>query len=134
MSRYQSLGHAKTRIRYHLIFSTKYRAKCLEGIEDSIAAVIHSVAGDSDFTVHGLGVDRDHIHLVVSFRPNWSISQIVRRIKQLSTVRLWETESEHLRKFYWGDKKRLWTGGYFVETIGAVSEDKILDYVRNQGS
>lgn len=34
--RYESIAHAKTRLRYHIIFSTKYRRKCLTQIRDSI--------------------------------------------------------------------------------------------------
>ena len=38
-------------------------------------------------------------------------------------------------RFYWDNKKgKLWTNGYFCETVGDVSEDKILDYVENQGN
>ena len=33
---YLSLGHAKTHLRYHIIFSTKYRKKCLNQIHDSV--------------------------------------------------------------------------------------------------
>lgn len=133
MSKYQTFGHAKTRIRYHLIFSTKYRTRCLEDISDAVKDVFTTVEASSDFRLHAIGVDADHVHLVVSFRPNWSVAQIVRRLKQGSTHLLWETQEPHLRKFYWGAKKRLWTNGYFVETVGSVSEDKILDYVRDQG-
>ena len=71
---------------------------------------------------------------MVSFRPHWSLEQIVRRIKQLSTHLLWEKAPEHLGQFYWGTKRgRLWTGGYFAGTVGDVSEDKLLAYVENQG-
>ena len=39
MSRYQSLNHSKFRIKYHLIFSIKYRRSCFVGIEQSVEQV-----------------------------------------------------------------------------------------------
>lgn len=132
MTEYRTYGHAKTRLRYHLIFSTKYRTKCLIGIENAVHDALRKVEQNSDFRIHAAGVDQDHVHLVVSFKPNWSLTQIVRRLKQQSTHLLWEAETEHLQKFYWGSKRKLWTGGYFAETVGRVSEEKILDYVNNQ--
>ena len=134
MSRYQTFGHAKTHLRYHLIFSTKYRRKALAGIEDAVIESLRYVESKSNFRIHAIGIDQDHIHLVVSFKPNHSLTQIVRRIKQMSTRQLWETQAPHLRNHYWGTRVgKLWTGGYFAETIGPVSEDKILNYVKNQG-
>ena len=36
MEEYESIAHAKTRLRYHIIFSTKYRRKCLNEIKEEI--------------------------------------------------------------------------------------------------
>lgn len=44
---------------------------------------------------------------------------------------LWESEYHVLSKFYWG-KKKLWHGGYYADTVGRVSLDSIMDYVKNQ--
>lgn len=33
MSKYECFAHAKTKLRYHIIFSTKYRRKCLNYIQ-----------------------------------------------------------------------------------------------------
>ena len=38
-----------------------------------------------------------------------------------------------LKKFYWKKKRLLWTHGYFVSTVGHVSEDIVFDYIENQG-
>ena len=38
-----------------------------------------------------------------------------------------------MRQFYWTKKRRLWTSGYFVSTVGKVSEDTVFNYINNQG-
>lgn len=82
-----------------------------------------------------VGVDEDHVHFIVSAKPNMSASQVVSRVKQLTTRLLWQGYEEVLSHFYWENKKgKLWTNGYFCETVGNVSEDKMLEYVENQGS
>lgn len=132
MSRYQSLNHSKFRLRYHLIFSTKYRRKCLEGIEYEVESVFRGIADEFDFSVVEVGVDQDHVHVVVQSKPTIAPVQIVRRLKQLSTRRLWDRNFDHLSRFYWGSKQGsvVWSGGYFCESIGPVQEGAVLDYVK----
>lgn len=135
MSRYRSLNHSKFRIRYHLIFSTKYRRDCLVGIEDSVVQVFHKIGDISEFDVIEVGVDTNHVHLVVSSKPTLAPVDIVRRLKQISVYRLWKDNYDHLAKFFWGKRRgsTVWTGGYFCESIGPVQEGTILNYVKNQG-
>ena len=133
MTEYDTYSHAKTHLRYHVIFSTKYRAPVLAGIETSVYEVMRDIERDSDFRIIDMAVDQgNHIHLVLKFKPSLSIEQVVRRIKSWSTHRLWEAEHEQLRRHYWGSKRKLWTGGYFCSTIGAMSEDVVLSYVKAQ--
>ena len=69
----------------------------------------------------------------MKFKPSLSAEQVVRRLKSYSTYRLWEREAAHLKVFYW-KRRVLWAKGYFVGTVGAVSESVVLDYVRNQAA
>lgn len=133
MSKYKPYGSAKTRLGCHLIFSTKYRRKCLSGVEDSVREAFELAELRSEFKIVALGIDRNHAHLVITFKPAHSTPQVIRRLKQLTTKHLWDTEPEHLSNFYWGAKRgKLWTGGYFCETIGVNSESRVLEYVKNQ--
>lgn len=129
---YKSIAHAKTRLRYHVIFSTKYRRKCLEQIKDQVLDAFKYAEEKSDFKILIMNLENDHIHFLLRFKPSLSIEQVVRRMKQLSTWYLWQHHEAYLKKFFW-KKKQVWTGGYFISTIGDVSEDKILEYIKNQG-
>lgn len=131
--KYLTTAHCKHRLRYHVIFCTKYRRKCLNQIRDVILDSFKYAEEKSHFKIHFMEIDKDHIHFLISFPPKYSIEQTVRRMKQVSTNYAWNKESAYLKQFYWSKKKRLWTGGYFVSTIGEVSEKTIEHYIKNQG-
>ena len=130
---YKSIAHAKTSLRYHIIFSTKYRRKALTGIDSTIFEAFRMAESQSDFKILEMNTDKDHIHLLVTFKPALSIEQVVRRMKQLTTRYVWDREEAHLRRFYWKSNRVLWTNGYFCSTIGEVSEATVIEYIRNQG-
>lgn len=131
--KYETFSHAKTLIRYHIIFSTKYRRKCLDPIHDSVISAFREAESKSDFKILVMELDKDHIHLLIQFRPHYSIEQVVRRLKQLSTYYIWRDNEQWLKKFYWTGKHILWTHGYFASTIGDVSEKTLKHYIENQG-
>ena len=78
-------------------------------------------------------VDKDHIHILVSSEPKVAPLQIVRVIKQITTRQLWIKYENALCKHFWKERT-FWTDGYFVSTIGNVSESTIINYIRNQRS
>lgn len=130
---YESYNHAKCHIRYHIIFSTKYRKPCLEKIENDVKDAMYGIAKRSNFRILQIGIDKNHIHLLVKSCPSFSIEQIVRRLKMVSTRELWKRCGEILSEFYWGNKKKVWTNGYFCSTVGEVNEELIMKYIEGQG-
>ncbi len=106
------------------------------GIEDDVKRVFgEAVERCGKVKLLAVGVDKDHVHFIVSAKPDVSASHIISPVKQLTTRLLWQEHEEFLSRFYWDNKKgKLWTNGYFCETVGNVSEDKMLEYVENQGS
>mgnify|MGYP001778178980 CR=1 FL=1 len=131
---FESFSHAKTHLRYHLVFTTKYRRSALAGIEDRVYRAFREVEDVSEFTILEMGCDLgNHIHLLVTLRPALSIEQVVRRLKQMSTRKLWEMEPDHLSRFYWGPKRgKLWSTGYFCATVGHTDDDTITGYILRQ--
>lgn len=130
---YESFNHAKTRLRYHIIFSTKFRRKCLNEIRDIVLDSFRYAESISHLKILVMELDNDHIHFLVSFPPAYSIEQTVRRMKMISTNYVYERCENYLKKFYWKDKRLLWTHGYFCSTIGEVSEQTVKHYIENQG-
>lgn len=126
-------GHAKTKLLYHLIFSTKYRRNCLSEIRDDIMIALNESEKKSHYHILCAEVDKNHIHILIEFKPFLSITQVVRRLKQYTTNYIWTHKEEYIKKYYWKNKRILWTNGYFCGTIGDVSEKIIADYIKNQG-
>ena len=77
-------------------------------------------------------VDKDHIHMMISSEPKISPLQIVRVVKQQSTIKIWKMYPKELNKHYWKENT-FWTDGYFVSTIGEVSTKTLRHYIQNQG-
>ena len=73
-------------------------------------------------------VQTDHIHLVLSFPPKYSVSDVVGFVKGKSAIKIFDRHAE-LKKRYWG--RHFWAKGYCVSTVG-LDEKQIRKYVRWQ--
>ena len=110
----------------------KYRRKILKGeFDDNIKAIFQSIADNSDFDIDIMETDKDHIHFLISYPPKLSVTSIVRELKQESTVFSWRLYDSMLRKYFWKEKT-LWSGGYFVCSIGEANPNTVIEYIRNQ--
>ena len=104
----------------------------MDNIKDDLIEVLFEIEKRSKFKIKEVGIDKNHIHLLIKTPPTISISQIVRRIKSMSTNMLWKKKSEYLEKYYWKNRV-LWTHGYFCSTVGEMSEETIITYIKKQG-
>lgn len=118
----------------HLIFVCKYRKHLLVRYGGQIKQLLNDIAEEKDFEIIEMEVDKDHIHLLVSYNPTQSILDIVRLLKQMSTYRIWRQNNNHLHlsKQFWKEKT-FWSDGYFACSIGNVSKDIIEKYIQSQG-
>ena len=73
-------------------------------------------------------VQSDHIHLVISVPPKYSISELVGFLKGKSAIKIFDMHVD-LKKRYWG--RHFWAKGYCVSTVG-LDEEKIRKYVKWQ--
>ena len=130
---YVSKNHSKFLLKYHIIFVCKYLRKILiENIATCVKNILIDIANKSEFRIEVIETDKDHVHLLVNSDPKVSPLQIVRRLKQESTKRLWLLYPEILRKWFYRERT-LWTDGYFVSSIGNVSQETVRRYIENQG-
>lgn len=130
---YISKNHSKLLIKYHIIFVCKYRKRILTGsIEADMKQILLNIAELSDFNIEVMESDKDHIHMMVSSEPKVSPLQIVKRLKQMSTTAIWKRQGELLHRIFWKENT-FWTNGYFVVSVGNVSQKTIKRYIENQG-
>jgi putative transposase len=74
-------------------------------------------------------IRREHVHLLVSVPPTLAVSRLVQRMKGLTSRKLL-LENKGLNKAFWG--RHLWARGYFVASVGNVTEEMIARYIENQ--
>ena len=134
---HEHCNHAKFKIAYHLIFSTKYRKRCLAGITESVEQSFRRAEGmQKKWSIKVMEIDRDtydHIHLLIQAAPSCRVDEIVHRLKQVSTYDIWQKHRLYMLGFYWSGKHHLWTRGYFCSSLGDISEEKAQAYIENQG-
>lgn len=124
---YRTGAHTKYRIEYHFVFVTKYRYHVLKG---DVALRVRELVRQSceRLEVHILRgvVSKDHVHLLVSAPPQWSPSEIMRRVKGRTARKLF-AEFPRLKKRYWG--RHLWARGYFCVSSGSLTQEMIAAYL-----
>jgi len=129
---YRSQNHSKFLLLFHTIFVCKYRKKLLIKLGDEIKDIIMDISAESDFDIETMEVDVDHIHLLINSVPKLSPLSIVKKLKQMSTHRIWINNKVLLRKHFWKEHT-FWSDGYFISSIGNASEETIRKYIESQG-
>jgi putative transposase len=131
--KYISKNRKKYYLKVHLIMVIKYRKPLLYNneIDNSVKLILTELSNKYDFNIESMESDVNHIHLLVEYPPNISVTSIVRVLKQQNTYRLWLKNELLLKKYFWKEKT-FWSDGYFVSSIGE-NEDVIHRYIINQG-
>lgn len=118
-------------INYHVVFSTKYRAKVLTpDVEAFMQQEIQKIAKGKCFIVHQFKVgENDHIHMFVSASPQVTVSYIVKMTKGILARRIFMQFPEIRDNL---KKGVLWNHSTYIETIGSISEENIKKYIEKQ--
>ena len=133
MENYHHASHSKYLLLSHLVFVVKYRKRLLrEKVAEDMKAILLDITKNSDFSIVVLETDVDHIHIMVDYHPTLSIFQIVRRLKSLSTRRIWEIYPKMLSCQFLKEKT-FWSDGYFACSTGNASTDTVRKYIEKQG-
>ena len=129
---YIKTAHSVYYLRYHVVWVCKYRRRILNPgicgyIRKLLPKLIRSMSG---VALKSIGFDEDHLHMVMTIPPRYSISTVLGGLKSQSASRL-RKAFPWLAKVYW-DENIVWSPGYFVSSVG-VDEKTIKKYVEHQG-
>ena len=121
-------------IHYHLIWVTKYRRPCFvtEELVQEMKDILQNTADIADVLIEEMEVMPDHIHLLVSFKPKYSVTDIVKNLKGSSARIFVDRHPEIKHDKFWGGK--LWSPSYYVGTLGNMSKETVRRYIQNQYS
>jgi putative transposase len=126
---YESLSHSVWDCKYHVVFIPKYRKKTLYGeLRRRLGEVFRTLAKQKECQVIEGHLMPDHVHMLISIPPKYSVAQVIGYIKGKSAIHVARTFFDHKRNFV---GQHLWARGYFVSTVGR-DEATIREYIRNQ--
>ena len=78
-----------------------------------------------------IGIERDHVHLLIQSVPMYSPTKICNKVKSITAREIFSMVPS-VKKELWGGE--FWSDGYYVSTVGEhANETVIRDYIRNQG-
>jgi len=105
-------------IVYHIVFSTKNREDVLTPpMMKRIRAILKEKAENLGLKLHIAHGRGDHVHLLISAPPKWSVSVIVKNLKGYSSYKISDL---------------YWQRGFGVFTVDQCSFDRVFNYIKNQ--
>ena len=129
MSDYRSLSHTKWDCKYHVVFIPKYRKKRIFGaIRRRLGAVFRSLAEQRESRIEEGHLLPDHVHIMISIPPKYSVAQVIGYIKGKSAIHIAREFAGRTRNFV---GQHFWARGYYVTTVGR-DEKVIREYIRRQ--
>ena len=111
-----SLEHTKWRCQYHVVFAPKYRRQVIyREIRADIGFILRKLCEQKGVEIIEANACPDHIHMLISIPPKYSVSQIMGYLKGKSSLMIYQK---------WGNMKfayrnrEFWCKGYYVDTVG----------------
>ena len=125
----ESLAHTKWNCKYHIVFAPKYRRQIIYGkIKQDIGIMLRKLCEYKQVEILEAEACKDHIHMLISIPPKYSVSQIMGYLKGKSSLMIFEKYAN--MKYKYGNR-HFWCRGYYVDTVGR-NKKQIQEYIRNQ--
>lgn len=125
----QSLSHTKWDCKYHIIWIPKYRKKSIFGdLRKFLGEIFRELAKQKECTVIEGHLMPDHVHILLSIPPKYSVAQIVGFIKGKSAIQIARNFQGRKKNFV---GQNFWARGYYVSTVGK-DEDAVRAYIQHQ--
>jgi putative transposase len=123
-------AHGAYHQQYHIVWIPKYRKRILQGeLKKFIEKRLFDIQEHHpDVEIEKYSIQQDHLHLVMSIPPKYSVLTIVGKIKA-NTSREIRNHFDWVKKIYWGNE--FWSPGFFSCTVG-IDEEVIKRYVEFQ--
>ena len=129
MNDIQSLRHTVWECKYHVVWVPKYRRKVLYGqIRQYLGEVFRELAGHRESKVIEGHLRPDHVHMLVSIPPKYSVAQVVGYVKGKSAIYVARNYLARKSNF---TGQSFWARGYYVSTVGK-DEETVRKYIEKQ--
>ena len=129
MNEYESLNHTKWECKYHVVFIPKYRRKVLYGsLRKHLGSLFRELARHKECEIGEGHLMVDHVHMLLSIPPKYSVSQVLGYLKGKSAIHIARTYGGKRRNFV---GQHFWARGYWVSTVGH-NEAAVRLYIQEQ--
>ena len=129
MNDINSLAHTKWNCKYHIVFAPKYRRKVFFGEKRrEIGKILRQLCQQKGIEIIEAQLCTDHVHMLISIPPKYSVSQIMGYLKGKSSLMIFDRHANLKYKF---GNRHFWATGYYVSTVG-LNEATIKKYIREQ--
>ena len=124
-----SLDHTSWRCQYHVVFAPKYRRQIIYGeIKQDIGRILRQLCQQKGVEIIEAELCKDHVHMLISRPPKYSVSQIMGYLKGKSSLMIFDRHAS--MKYKYGNR-HFWARGYYVDPVGR-NKKQIQEYIRNQ--
>ena len=111
-----SLDHTTWRCQYHVVFAPKYRRMVIYNeIKADIGKILRQLCQQKGIEIIAAEACPDHIHMLLSIPPKYSVSQIMGYLKGKSRLMIFDRHAN--LKYKYGNR-HFWARGYYVDTVG----------------
>ena len=111
-----SLDHTTWRCQYHVVFAPKYRRMVIyKEIKADIGKILRQLCQQKGVEIIEAEACPDHIHMLLSIPPKYSVSQIMGYLKGKSSLMIFDRHAN--LKYKYGNR-HFWARGYFVDIVG----------------
>ena len=125
----ESLAHTKWNCKYHIVFAPKYRRQVIYGkIKSDIGQILRKLCEYKGLEIIEAEACPDHIHMLVSIPPKYSVSRIMGYLKGKSSLMIFDRHAN--LKYKYGNRQ-FWCKGYYVDAVGR-NKKAIQEYIKNQ--
>ena len=126
---YESLKHTTWECKYHVVFIPKYRRKALYvSLRREMGVVFRDLAQQRESEVLEGHLMPDHVHMLLSVPPKYSVAQVMGFIKGKSAIHIARAYAGRRRNFV---GQHFWARGYWVSTVGK-NEAAVRRYIQEQ--
>ena len=117
---------------YHFIWVTKYRHQIFttKKLSDEMKQLLTDIANDNKIVIQQLEVMSDHVHVLLSFPPYLSASDVLKVLKGRSAFLFMKQHPEIKQQKFWDG--HFWAPSYYFATVGDMSKETVTRYIQNQ--
>jgi putative transposase len=129
MQSYESLRHTSGECKYHVVFIPKCRRKVLYGqLRPELGRVFRELARQRESEIIEGHLVVDHVHMLISVPPKYSVAQVMGYIKGKSAIHIARVYAGRRRNFV---GQHFWARGSWVSTVGK-NEAAVRRYIQEQ--